>query len=98
MRIRRGLGAAADQSCKVVGTDPANGSPIVHCDSTDINVTVPVDGGDSYFNTWGQRIYPGGGSPGIVFNWNDWLNNNAGKIAVGAGVLFGVVLITKAMR
>jgi hypothetical protein len=41
---------------------------------------------------------PNQATPGQTDSLTSFLNGNAGKIAIGAGVLFGVVLLGKAMR
>jgi hypothetical protein len=46
--------------------------------------------------------YQDGWSPSptysVPFNFTNWLNQNAGKVAIGAGVFFGVMLLAKAGR
>lgn len=92
----RGFGAV-DSSCQVVGTDPANGSPIVHCDSTDVSVNVPIDGGPvSYFSTsTGQPVRPLNLGPASGGGLTDWFNANAGTVALAGGGLLAVLLLVK---
>ncbi len=77
----------------VIGAD---GQPRVVTDAPITTVTVPSSGAPVYEDEQGRVIFPstiGGGS-----DITSWLNANAGKVALGVGGVFALMLLAKAGR